>query len=68
MAFARGACVAPIFVGLFHSRPKGVAHFSFFITGACLPRWFIETSGLALNTQGGAMDGVRYKGYSKPAM
>ena len=53
MAFARGACVAPIFVGLFHSRPKGVAHFSFFITGACLPRWLIETSGLALNTQEG---------------
>ena len=69
MAFARGACVAPIFVGLFHSRRKGVAHVSFFITGACLPPpWLIETFGLALNTQRGAMDGVRYKGCFKPAM
>ena len=35
----------------------------------CLPPpWLIETFGLALNTQRGAMDGVRYKGCSKPAM
>ena len=50
------------FLGLFHSRSKGVAHFFFGVTGACLPpRLLMGTSGLALNTQRGAMDGVRYK-------
>ena len=68
MAFARGACVAQIFLRLFHSRPKGVAHFSFLVTGACLPRLLMETSGLAFNTQRGAMVGVRYKCCSKLAM
>ena len=56
------------FLELFHSRPKGVTHFSFLVTGAYLPRLLMGTSGLALNTPRGAMDGVRYKCCFEPAM
>ena len=58
MTFARGTCVAPIFLGLFHARPKGDAHFLVLVTGACFPRLLMGTSGLALKPQRGAMEGV----------
>ena len=52
MTFAREAHMSlRFFLGLYHSRPKGAAYFSFLVTGACLPRLLMGTFGLALTTQ-----------------